>query len=497
MPDLAKIKRNVSKMVSLNAPETDIDSYIQSEGVTIDDIRNFKPQTEEKPQESIGQMLLGNLKEAGQKTYKEGIAPILEGGSTFAAGLPRLAAKIQGKQAEKAVFPEQETPIGKTIRGISETAGFTAGLPGRVALKTAQLVGQGAKALPKFLGKSMPMLAKKQIPKLATRLAQGVTSGAVGGAVAGDTLENRKKNAITGAVTGGVVATAAPVAKSIFNWAGNVGRTLSGVEKEVYEEASKKGFRNVLQSKYYNKKLPAQIQNRIAQNLDNMESAASIEYDNLVTPLKQSPFDMAKLRGDVIKIANRVKDNPFDTENSKIDQAIMDGIINKAKANNLGQALDMRRNLDDIIYSNKGDLKSSFGKQVRDLLNKELHKNKDLAKVDTEWSSLMETLKDSRKILGDTGEKILDRFSNMTDKQKSNLVDIEKKIGGLPFMEDLTNYSLAKEFISRKVSPSVPGVIRAAVKPATRGFLRQGERFTNALGMAEEKGKEVVGRLLR
>lgn len=42
MADLAKIKRNVAKMAAQNAPEADIDGYIASEGVTVDDVRNFK-----------------------------------------------------------------------------------------------------------------------------------------------------------------------------------------------------------------------------------------------------------------------------------------------------------------------------------------------------------------------------------------------------------------------------------------------------------------------
>lgn len=40
-PDLARIKSNVAKMVAQNAPEADIDGYIASEGVTVDDVRNF------------------------------------------------------------------------------------------------------------------------------------------------------------------------------------------------------------------------------------------------------------------------------------------------------------------------------------------------------------------------------------------------------------------------------------------------------------------------
>lgn len=51
MADLARIKRNVAKMASMNAPEADIDGYIASEGVTIDDVRNYreiKPMTDEQ-----------------------------------------------------------------------------------------------------------------------------------------------------------------------------------------------------------------------------------------------------------------------------------------------------------------------------------------------------------------------------------------------------------------------------------------------------------------
>lgn len=54
MADLARIKRNVAKMASQNAPIEDIDGYIASEGVTIDDVKNFKPQATEKAPEEKG-----------------------------------------------------------------------------------------------------------------------------------------------------------------------------------------------------------------------------------------------------------------------------------------------------------------------------------------------------------------------------------------------------------------------------------------------------------
>lgn len=43
MADLAKVKRNVSKMVGMEAPEADIDAYISSEGSSVEEIRAFVP----------------------------------------------------------------------------------------------------------------------------------------------------------------------------------------------------------------------------------------------------------------------------------------------------------------------------------------------------------------------------------------------------------------------------------------------------------------------
>ena len=51
MADLARIKNNVRKMAAQGAPEADIDGYIASEGVTLDDVRNFKA---EQPTEERG-----------------------------------------------------------------------------------------------------------------------------------------------------------------------------------------------------------------------------------------------------------------------------------------------------------------------------------------------------------------------------------------------------------------------------------------------------------
>lgn len=50
MTDLSRIKQNVAKMAGMNAPEADIDGYIASEGVTVDDVRNHQATAQQAPQ---------------------------------------------------------------------------------------------------------------------------------------------------------------------------------------------------------------------------------------------------------------------------------------------------------------------------------------------------------------------------------------------------------------------------------------------------------------
>jgi hypothetical protein len=60
MADLARIKNNVAKMAAQGAPEQDIDGYIASEGVTVDDVRNFRV-TQPAPESQQSVDLRGEL----------------------------------------------------------------------------------------------------------------------------------------------------------------------------------------------------------------------------------------------------------------------------------------------------------------------------------------------------------------------------------------------------------------------------------------------------
>lgn len=116
-------------------------------------------------QESIPQMLGRNLIEAAKETYREGIAPIVHGASTFAFGIPKAVAKATG--TEQIIYPEQQTLVGKALRFPAEAYGYLGGGAARVGESAIK----GAVRL-------FPKLAGKQVYKQAIK-------GAIGGGAYG------------------------------------------------------------------------------------------------------------------------------------------------------------------------------------------------------------------------------------------------------------------------------------------------------------------------
>ena len=176
MPDLFKVKRNVAKMVSMNAPESDIDTYISQEGTTVDAIRGIKLDTQEESPGIIstildtspkqlaekGNWVQSGLLKTGEDIYKEGIAPIVHGASTLAFGAPKAIAESTG--TKDLIYPEQKTFTGKALRFGSEAGG---------------LLGGGAIKLATKLGtRVLPKLATEGILRKAGRMAlEGGTAG--------------------------------------------------------------------------------------------------------------------------------------------------------------------------------------------------------------------------------------------------------------------------------------------------------------------------------
>ena len=52
MADIARIKGNIGKMISQNAPEADIDAYLAGEGVSLDELKGNKSTPPDKYQQA-------------------------------------------------------------------------------------------------------------------------------------------------------------------------------------------------------------------------------------------------------------------------------------------------------------------------------------------------------------------------------------------------------------------------------------------------------------
>lgn len=147
MADLGRIKRNVSKMVEQNAPETDIDAYINSEGVTLNAVRSFKDgaPSPEVAEEAAFRRKLG----AG------GMPMRVADSATFGAAIPISAAlEAGGKAIGKVISGQPSDFVGdyKFSRDVQDLVLKQSRDEGGVLGH----VGEIALSLPFFGGKSRP-----------------------------------------------------------------------------------------------------------------------------------------------------------------------------------------------------------------------------------------------------------------------------------------------------------------------------------------------------
>lgn len=257
------------------------------------------------------------------------------------------------------------------------------------------------------------------------------------------------------------------------------GALVSGIEPEVLAETRALGYRNVLNKKYYNKKVPEQIIDTIDQNIEGLKKTASQKYNEITTPIRQEKFDYNQILNDLNKLSLKIRQNPFKGPTKGLDTRIVETLRSpNIRVRTLGDVLDLRRNLDQELFTAKGQgIKSAYGKEVRDIFNKYLHKNEVLAKADNEWYTLQRILEDNQKVIGESGENYLSRWSKLTTKQKENLSLLEKELlekdpTAMPFVDDLTKYSLAQNYLSRASQAGPVGILGKATRPAFRAYLR-------------------------
>ena len=237
-------------------------------------------------QESIPQMLGRNIKEAAASTYREGIAPIVSGASTFALGIPRKVARERG--VEHIIYPEQKTTEGKILRGGAETVGLFRG----IAVKGAGLAIKGAERI-------LPRLASKGLLKTSTKGAVG--AGTYGLLQQPPEGKSRIKQSVELAQFGAL----APVLGAGFaktgeftNKAGRwIAKEFGGITDATVSIIKRLGSNRVFeplkaQADYIGRVIVPRVKNRVYDVLSNVGK----KIDIILSKLKWSPDDIKELK---------------------------------------------------------------------------------------------------------------------------------------------------------------------------------------------------------
>lgn len=232
-PDYGRIKRNISKMISLGAPETDIDAYVASENVTPEQLRAApavagvpQGQAQAAPSGTNG---FADATQAGVQGFVEGIpvlGPMLRKGSEYASAGARSLARgepfgealntVQGRRNAMAERNPGMTTAGNVAGAVAGTAPLVAMAPGAFGAGSGSLLARSA--------------------------ASGASGAALGGADAAVRSGGDLSDTATGALIGGLVGGAAPTVvqgigagvRNVMDWR-NAGQAAqqAGVSPEV------------------------------------------------------------------------------------------------------------------------------------------------------------------------------------------------------------------------------------------------------------------------
>lgn len=216
-PDLARIGRNVEKMIGLKAPEADIDGYLQSEGVSAAQLRSGlmeKP----KPTMSAGDALI-HSPDMFMNGLSMGFLDEVRAG--MKAPIDYAIAKVRGqdkslgqaydenlaaRRGESKAFHES-FPLAAF--GLETAGGLAGAIPMAAASGGATAATTAGKVAQTMLGGGAP--AKSMAGSVARSAAAGATAGGLTGFGEGEGgLANRLSGAAQGATIGGAVGGAAP-----------------------------------------------------------------------------------------------------------------------------------------------------------------------------------------------------------------------------------------------------------------------------------------------
>jgi len=518
----------------------DIEPTIKTKGIRLSDIPDEQPKFTGKPIQPIsallgispeelsqkGSWVKGGLLQTAEDIYREGISPIMSGGSTFAAGIPKMIAKAQGKEAGEITFPEQTSIPGKLLRGISEITGFTAGTPSRVTT---------------FVGKTIPKILPKVLPKFAGRILTGAGAGAAGMATAGDTLKNRKEMAKWGAILGGaipIVEAGGNFAKGVVTKSGRwLSKNIGGITDATVNTIKRLGANRVFdplkaKADYISQNIAPKIYDKFVE----FENRANSAYRQAIKSAPEGK--QINIKPAIQETGKRLKSLGLITETGNLTEL---GQSEIARDSVYGKLLDFYKSADaisgvkklqnvpltqsQIIKASKAMNETLVNKEqftfLRDKLNS-LYKNKpsdiDVSKVVNEFyqageNSGMKGLQQARKLqrtLFDIEDRIdvnkitrdlvkakNPQWSKVIQKDYQSLVDkgVLNKQDYQNFFDDLMAHFANIDFELVSETPGVGG----GFYPSRAGFLRKGiagtakQYYKNVAPQTEKLGKFTGG----
>ena len=137
--DIARIKRNITKMINMEAPDSDIEAYVKSEGVTPEQLRAFGKQPKQEtfnwkdaltaPLKGLGKAAVNavdtldkmSLTIAKATPWREGVIVWKDGGLHLEDEQKHLENRIANNEAVRHQL-ESDTTVGQLLNGITQVA---------------------------------------------------------------------------------------------------------------------------------------------------------------------------------------------------------------------------------------------------------------------------------------------------------------------------------------------------------------------------------------
>lgn len=224
--NLARIKRNVQKMADQNAPMEDIDGYIASEGVTVEDVRDFNPDPYMQGQGVTG--TVGDFLSRANDEFLFGA------GEEYRAGMKSIPALMPGGEsfgdAYKRNLDVENARRGRIQRErpMVDLAGRTAGLGAQVLTGT-ELARAGM----------LPGMAQTATGRIMQAGGSGAVVGGISAAADTEsdlplgerTLRGTAVGAGVGAGIGGAVEAIPPLMRGASKLLGHGSDTKRAVER--------------------------------------------------------------------------------------------------------------------------------------------------------------------------------------------------------------------------------------------------------------------------